>query len=249
MPIEQYTYWSMTINNPDENDYVLIRNPNDKYIRQLVWTPEEGEEGTPHIQAWVRLQRNQTFSFMKKLFPRAHIKACTKDEHVENTMRYAQKNDATTVGAHVITVNDPFPDSVQVILRLLTKWDKPITAMQLARGDDAHGYFKDEKVAYDHLRKELRYLENDAVVEKPYLAKFFVSPVYEKTLSRFWKQFLYHIYNNYTLDGAQDGETQDLQGGDCSEGHSDEESGSETDEGSGQGSSSDSDEEDASSEC
>jgi len=253
--IQQYTYWSMTINNPTENDYVLVRNPNDKYIRQFVWTPEEGDEkGTPHIQAWIRLQRNQSYRFMGKLFPRGIFKHCEKDEYNENVHSYAQKNDTTTRGAHVITLNDPFPDSVQVILRLLREWNHPLTAMELVRGNDMDGYFKNEKLAYEYLRKQLVCLENQAVVEKPYLAKFFVSPVYEKTLKRFWKQFLTHIYDKQDgqqedHDGAEQGTEGDASGSDGGGSQGDEDSASETDEGYSESSGDQSDEENATSEC
>ena len=99
MPQPQFTYWSMTLNNPTDSEMVLIRNPNEKYIRQFVWTPEEGEEtGTPHIQGWLRLQRNQSLSFLKKLYPRAMFKGIEKDEYNENTHNYAQKNDGTERG-------------------------------------------------------------------------------------------------------------------------------------------------------
>lgn len=194
MPIEQYTYWSITINNPDDNDMLIVRNPNDKYIRGFVWTLEEGEEGTPHIQAWVRLQRNQTLSFVKKLYPRAHIKPCRKDEYNENTHQYAQKNDETTVGNHIISLNDPIPDSAGVILEVLKRWDHPKTAKSLYEGNDPDEYFKDRSVAYKMLREWMVSTENEMVEEKPYLAKLFVSPIYERTLARFWRQFLYHVY-------------------------------------------------------
>lgn len=194
MPVEQYTYWSITINNPDENDMLIVRNPNDKYIRGFVWTLEEGEEGTPHIQAWVRLQRNQSHSFVKKLYPRAHIKPCRKDEYNENTHQYAQKNDETTASNHIITLNDPLPDSAGIVVQVIKRWNMPLTAQSLYLGNDADGWFKDRKVAYEFLREKLIQIENEMVEEKPYLAKMFVSPVYERMLKRFWRQIIFNVY-------------------------------------------------------
>lgn len=127
--LQQYTYWSMTWNNPDDTAFVLIRNPNSKYVRECVWTLEEGEQGTPHIQAWIRLQRNQTLAFVKKLYPGGHFKYIAKDEYNENTHTYAQKNDETTRGAHIITLNDPIPNVESVYYRVCervldhTDWD------------------------------------------------------------------------------------------------------------------------------
>lgn len=212
MPIEQYTYWSMTINNPDENDYVLVRNPNDKYIRQLVWTPEEGEkEGTPHIQAWIRLQRNQTFSFMKKLFPRGSFKHCEKDEYNENVHQYAQKNDNTTRGAHVITLNDP-------LLTIETMMKKVIVKM-IEEQDEADDII-------DDLELHRRLVQKSLVREDYRNAKFFVSAVYKQM----WKEYGHEMYENifsamkhnkHAKDGVgSNGEAPDLQEG-CSEGDQD----------------------------
>jgi len=93
-----YTYWGLTINNPTENDFVLIRNHNEKYVRQTDWTLEKGE--TEHIQAYVRLHRNNTMTMMKKLYPRAHFTGLSTDEYELNMKNYATKEDVTTVGAH-----------------------------------------------------------------------------------------------------------------------------------------------------
>jgi len=84
MKLEQYTYWSMTLNNPTESEMVLVRNPNEKYIRQFVWTPEVGEkEGTPHIQGWIRMQRNVSKTVLIKLYPRASFRPIDKDQYNE----------------------------------------------------------------------------------------------------------------------------------------------------------------------
>lgn len=120
--VQQFTYWSMTLNNPTEADMVLIRNPNDRYVREFIWTQEVGEEGTPHIQAWVRLQRNQTLKFMTRLYPRAHFKPCSKDDHNQATHDYAQKEDDTTAGRHHIVINDPQRDVLGCIEDLCDLW-------------------------------------------------------------------------------------------------------------------------------
>lgn len=100
-------FWSMTVNNPDETTLALVRNGYPDYCREIVYTLEEGEEGTPHIQAWLKLQRQQRLSFVRKLFPRGHFKPLTNAEYVHNTKLYAQKDDETTRGAHVHVFHDP----------------------------------------------------------------------------------------------------------------------------------------------
>lgn len=188
MAVEQYTYWSLTLNNPTEADMVIVRNPNEKYVRKFIWTPEQGADGTPHIQGWLRLQRNQTLTFVKKLYPRAHLKPLKKDEYNENTHRYAQKDDDTTRGAHTITMNDPMPSIESVIeaimRRMMTTPDTP-----LYRNTQNPNRYSVDDSAFS--KQERRWVEEEMVIEKgASYAKLFVSPVY----GRIWDEFARQIY-------------------------------------------------------
>jgi len=262
MPVEQYTYWSMTINNPEENDYVLVRNPNSKYIRELVWTMEVGDEGTEHIQAWIRLQRNQGLTFVKRLYPRAHLKNCDKDQYNENCHDYAQKNDETTAGNHHITLNDPIPSIERLIIEVISR-----TVDSLSEGSPYNGRYGYclKAVSYRTIHSEASFVERDLVREKgPMYAKVFVSPVY----ARLWKQYgeeLFTFWRNGklaeidetisqtvnipTTDAGDEVHTEGGQEGPEGDRDSDEEGCSQTDEGHEQSASDQSDEEDASSEC
>lgn len=206
MSVELATYWSVTINNPDENDWIIVMNPNDKYIREQVWTQEQGKEGTPHIQMWLRFHRSERRSLLRKLYPRAHtINVSKSSEYTENTRRYCQKDDDTTRSPHHIVISEPRPDAVTIILQLLRRWNKPITAKQLV--DDIIGmeeYSTEE--CYEFLRHQLNSVMNDMVTEKPYLAKLFVSPTFDRTFVRFWKQFIRAVYitPNATPDEEED---------------------------------------------
>jgi len=244
----------MTINNPTENDYVLVRNPNDKYIRQLVWTPEEGEEkGTPHIQAWIRLQRNQTYAMMRKLFPRGVFKHCEKPEYNENVHQYAQKNDVTTRGAHVISLNDPLPSIERLITEVIERSFENLCKEAPYSGRQDYGL---RAIKYRDIFAECAHVEKDLVREKgPMYARVFVSPVY----ARLWSRFGEEIYLNWKLnkldaggsEGTRDGDEErgsEVQGTSASVHESVQDGGSETDEGPDEGSSDYSDEEDASSE-
>ena len=177
------TYWSMTINNPTEADGVIVRNPNEKYIRQLIWTPEVGEDGTPHVQAWLRLQRNQTMAFVKKLYPRAHLKPLTKEGYNENTHAYAQKDDEPTAGHHVISMNDPLPGVDTILYKVLEEaytgevWSTD-TPMLLAT----------------------QAVENRMVSERAGLEKLFISGTYDKMKRRFYRQILLRLNTTKNAD-------------------------------------------------
>lgn len=223
MPIEQYTYWSVTINNPDENDYLIMRNPNEKYVRSLIWTPEKGEEGTEHIQAWVRLQRNQTLNFMKKLYPRAHLRNCDKDEYNENTHQYAQKNDDTTQGVHEITLNDPLPGSDTLLYRVVYHAfekiyevdQKVIQYAELANdvSQSVHSprflYVRD-KLRFKDMEFDL--VERQMILEKSGLEKIFISPSYEKMKQKYWKEILLRLIKEEDARIAETSQIEDWEG-------------------------------------
>lgn len=159
-------FWSLTINNPSAAQLALIKQGYPDYCREIVWTLEAGEkEETPHIQAYVKLQRQQRMSFMKKLFPGGHYQALKNDEYVHNTKMYAQKDDATTQSAHRHVYNDPTGTIEALIPQVIKRmWDDYGEADR----DDAR-----------------EAAERDMVSENYRLAKIFVSAAYKQM----WKQF------------------------------------------------------------
>lgn len=83
--------WSITINNPTEEDYSQIEQMKSSktWFREWVGQVEKGESGTVHIQAYLKTD-NVSFSQVKKCLPRAHI------EPARNALalkQYAQKEE------------------------------------------------------------------------------------------------------------------------------------------------------------
>jgi len=244
-------FWSMTINNPDERDLALVRNGYADYCRELIHTLEVGAEGTPHIQAWVKLQRQQRMSFMRKLFPGGHFKPLTSAEYVANTKMYAQKDDETTAGAHVHVFHDP-TDTVESIV-------KKVGIRILEETDDKH-------ISIKRLRVQ------KAMVEEDYrAAKMFVSATYKAMWDKYEKEIVAclckkladthtHTHTDEESSSVVDIPTWDgeegegLEGGsgeggsEVSEGDDYEDGASEASEGSDESGSDESDEEDDSSE-
>jgi len=181
----------MTINNPTENDGVLVRNPNDKYLRHFIWTPEVGKDGTPHIQAWIRLQRNQTMAFVKKLYPRGHFKPITKDDYNANAHAYAQKDDETTAGCHVISMNDPLPGVDTILYRVLEQ-----------------AYTGEEWKTDTPMLLATQAVENQMVSERAGLEKLFISGTYDKMKRRFYRQIILRL--NTTKQHADEHTAQEV---------------------------------------
>lgn len=167
-------FWSMTINNYDETDLAMVQNGYPDYMREIVYTIEKGKEGTPHIQAYVKLQRQQRLSFVKKLFPRGHFKPLTSDVYIANTKAYAQKLDGTAVSAAVHKFNDPTHTLESVIKRMVIK---------IIEDDSYQGLDLDVCK---------RFMEKEMVKEDYRYAKVFVSTTY----SQMWKRFGHEMYEN-----------------------------------------------------
>lgn len=168
-------FWGMTINNYDESDLAMVQHGYPDYMRELVYTLEKGEEGTPHIQAFIKLQRQQRMSFVRKLFPRGHFTPLTSDVYVQNTKKYAQKLDETAVAAAVHKFNDPTHTLESVIKKMVIKIREDENLMEEPDLDVCKTTIEKQMVKEDY-----RY------------AKIFVSSTY----SQMWKKFGYEMFEN-----------------------------------------------------
>jgi len=166
-------FWGMTINNYDETDLAMVQNGYPDHMRELVHTLEEGEDGTPHVQAYLKLKRQQRLSFVKKLFPRGHFVALTSSMYIENTKRYAQKLDGTARSPATHKFYDPVHTIEGLVRKVILKAieDYP-NVIEL---DDA-------RIA----------VERDLVIEDYSMAKVFVSSTYKQM----WKQFGHQMYES-----------------------------------------------------
>lgn len=178
-------FWGMTINNYDETDLAMVRQGYPDYMREIVYTLEKGdEEGTPHIQAWIKLQRQQRLSFVKKLFPRGHFKPLTSDEYVANTKQYAQKLDDTACSAAVHRFTDPLHTIESVIKKVCLKIYEE--------------FLQYEEYSNAKLR-QYRYDVEKLLVQQDYrYAKIFVSGVYDKMWSEFGSAVYANIIHTHT---------------------------------------------------
>ncbi|MBV6343396.1 hypothetical protein, partial [Candidatus Magnetobacterium casense] len=165
-------FWSVTLNNYDERDLAIMERGYPDYCRKVVWTLEEGERGTPHIQAFVKLQRQQRMSFVRKLFPGGHYRPLTSDEYILNTESYVQKNDATTRSAHIQQFNDPIHTLETVCRRVGRKAVETAEDYRQKQNSDS----------FEVIRMSV---QKDMVVEDFRYAKVFVSASYKQM----WKEY------------------------------------------------------------
>lgn len=82
--------WSVTINNPTDDDKAQWANLSSlHWVREVSGQLESGEGGTLHIQGMVKTQ-SVRFSQVKKALPRAHIEAARSQAALA---KYVQKQD------------------------------------------------------------------------------------------------------------------------------------------------------------
>lgn len=197
-------FWGMTINNYTETDLALLQHAYPDHIRRIVHTLERGEKtGTPHIQAYVRLFRQQRMSYMRKLFPSAtDFKCLNSEEWVLNAERYAQKQDSTAESPSVIT-NNAIPDPVTEL----------VSVMEEAFGrEDCNMHTWDRPLCWRHV--DMKYLldwcervQFDRVVARPHLAKFYVSPMYTKVRDQYGLALKKHICLRAEAENAPEQKT------------------------------------------
>lgn len=82
--------WSITINNPTEDDLVAWRSLSGlHWVREVTGQMEQGENGTPHLQGCLKTAQVR-FAQVKKALPRAHIEVA---RNVQALQSYVVKED------------------------------------------------------------------------------------------------------------------------------------------------------------
>jgi len=173
-----HTHWGMTINNYTDTDLALLHQGYPDHIRQIIYTLEEGKEGTPHVQAFIKMKRDCRWKHMMKLFPRGYFVALTSSEFKLNTANYAQKLDDTARGPATITNGDPL-HTIEGIVRVIA----------LAMVEWYHCEGNENSTEWEAVR---RVCEADAVKKDYTMAKVFVSATYKAM----WKDWGHEMYQN-----------------------------------------------------
>lgn len=73
--------WCFTINNPDRSTLATLLESSADIISYAVWSLEEGENGTPHVQGYVKFTNKRVFNAVKRVVGvRAHVEASRGSE-------------------------------------------------------------------------------------------------------------------------------------------------------------------------
>jgi len=178
-----HTHWGMVINNYTETDLALVQQGYPDHIRQFIYTLERGEQGTPHIQAFIKMKRDCRLSHMKKLFPTGHFNFLDSSEYRLNAQRYAQKLDDTAETGATITNGDPL-HTVEGTIRTI-----------INRMIENYATIRD-------LQRQRRIAEEEAVMADYTMAKVFVSATYQAM----WKHWGITMFRSL-LDKVHEADT------------------------------------------
>lgn len=89
--------WSITINNPTEDDRHRLAEPPD-WVKEVHFQDEIGEEGTLHIQGCL-VTAQCRFSKVKAYMPRAHIEVARSKQAL---LKYVKKTDTAVEGTQQV---------------------------------------------------------------------------------------------------------------------------------------------------
>lgn len=179
---ERATCWSITINNPTEQDL----NVNLPAGWSMTGQIEKGEEGTTHYQGMLKTSQVR-FTAVKKIFPRAHIEVARNRKALE---KYVHKDET-----RIATVQDN--KSAQVTLfdyqhTVASRWDDNVFYQKVQSQRD----FEDEKkekrktedeIAMDYLDEMVAEDIENGVIGVEYIA---INPMWRSAWKKFWRQMI-----------------------------------------------------------
>lgn len=95
------SWWSITINNPTEEDRARLRE-HPSFVKMLKYQDEQGKEGTLHVQGAVQTAQVRA-SAMKAWLPRAHIEVARDRQAL---LKYVEKAETAVAGTQVVVKAD-----------------------------------------------------------------------------------------------------------------------------------------------
>lgn len=165
METTRAAHWSITINNPAEEDRQALKD-HPTFVKKVVCQDEVGDNGTLHIQGYVQTTQVR-FSAIKKWLPRAHIEVARNQKALLN---YVQKDDTAVEGTQ------------QQITNEYLSMDKAL--MKIAEQKDISQFEMDFDKYMSNPQKEIKReywaLVNKILVDQPRAVGLFTNPQLER---------------------------------------------------------------------
>lgn len=92
------SWWSITLNNPTEEDRQTVKGPPPRWLKMIKGQEEVGENGTHHLQMVANTEQIRA-SQLKAWLPRSHIEAPKSQKHKENLINYVHKDETAVANS------------------------------------------------------------------------------------------------------------------------------------------------------
>jgi len=171
------TCWSITINNPTEQDISPTLPPGWKQTGQM----EEGKEGTPHFQGMVTTPQVR-FSAVKKVYPRAHIELARNRQALDS---YVHKDDTRV--ADVADRQSNIPTLFDYQHTVARKWDDDEWRGFLDRRLEESPKMSVGDIALDYVDSIVAIDIENGVCGVEYIA---INPMWRSAWKKFWRSMV-----------------------------------------------------------
>lgn len=134
----QSNHWTFTLNNYSEIEIEQLEQAFRVLCKKYVFQEETGEEGTPHLQGYIHLEKKSRMSALKKINERIHWEKCRSPKHA---IAYCQKEDTRTGKIY----SKGLPKPIKLISEL-KDWQKEIEKIVLSEPNDrtVHWYWEEK---------------------------------------------------------------------------------------------------------
>jgi len=179
---ERGTCWSITINNPKDEDIKVELPAQWKLQGQM----EKGAEGTEHYQGMLTTPQVR-FSQVKKTFPRAHIELAKNRKALE---KYVHKSETRV--AEVADVVSNIPTLFEYQHKIASRWDDDewnlfLNQKRDAMGDLEFGKTTTGEIALEYVDMLVGHDIEDGVCGIEYIA---INPMWRSAWKKFYRQLV-----------------------------------------------------------
>jgi len=135
--------WSITINNPTDDDNILIAGLTDlTWVKEVKGQLEQGENGTPHYQMMLKTD-NVRFSQVKKALPRAHIEPARNAAALANYVVKQDTRVSSIPTVRVATQRDLQEHILQTVLQ-----ESDLSGCKIESAEQIRSYLLDKQFEF-----------------------------------------------------------------------------------------------------
>lgn len=196
---ESGTVWSITINNPtDEDRKALGEFP--AFVKEVVGQDEIGVEGTLHFQGLVKCKYTVKFTAIKKWLNRAHIE---KAKNVKALMNYVKKSETAVEGTQ-IEMSESVSESKEYITP--SKFPRLVARKFFELMDEMEWKVEEEYLVYDTFDvPKLRDIAIETTIRHLirtgwHIELLAVNPACIKALKTYWVDLCTDVQKRYSSE-------------------------------------------------